>query len=730
MSVTRGPRQSDFIDTWPTSSSTGVLYNPYAILAISSPPPMSFSSFSDIPPMPGYMCQLPPMSPFLPSDAVFPHTVRTTMNGINIAQKGPAVKEKKPIPDKSKTEVPCDRYLKRFQIWDPEDFEYVPYDLSVNESSPTPKEEDHVNYFYLDMRYKNERSEPEAWVTNFSKPSLAFLRITVGDDFFLKEPEVLVTSLFPKLSLMRKTLATAHSFLLSDKTHTPEECLHIMKSVGLNRIEEEGSTPESDMIQQIKELVEHVEVLMTYLEDQFKPIADRVALATSYGHAEFDLLQYFSEPGQEMVTTDRFDKPIAVIIEKTFYDYETCPEPARFFYVVGHGLSWNGSCYSRYHVRRKVKEYKGTREISSLPWTKLNPDIREQLKARGKLYTAHSGVHYKVYESKRVIVDRMAFDNQMGYTRDPDQPIPELEEERLHLLPSEVYGFNLISKEWTSFLVEELKEVIFDEHAWDHLVLDEDIKTLIKGLVEVTKNKNSSRKMINDVISGKGGGLISVLHGPPGTGKTLTAESVAELLRRPLYMVGSSELSARPSMLEMNLRSTLSLATAWDAVLLIDEADVFLEQRSLHELERNALVSVALRVLEYHRGVLFLTTNRIKTFDEAFLSRFSIAIKYPELDVSGRRAIWKKFFTLADCTVSAEDLEVLAMKPFNGRTIKNMVSICPAPLASVKLIIPGIKVRTAQALALSTDQSFGIEHILVVSRAQEKFLDEFSHLER
>lgn len=44
----------------------------------------------------------------------------------------------------------------------------------------------------------------------------------------------------------------------------------------------------------------------------------------------------------------------------------------------------------------------------------------------------------------------------------------------------------------------------------------------------------------------------------------------------------------------------------------------------LLQIERNALVSVALRLLEYHRGVLFLTTNRIKTFDDAFLSRFSI----------------------------------------------------------------------------------------------------------
>lgn len=86
---------------------------------------------------------------------------------------------------------------------------------------------------------------------------------------------------------------------------------------------------------------------------------------------------------------------------------------------------------------------------------------------------------------------------------------------------------------------------------------------------------------------------IAVLHGPPGTGKTLTAEAVAEHLKRPLYLVGASELGTESSDLEENLtrllsvrlpnlpndaisltQTTVQLATAWDAVLLIDEADV------------------------------------------------------------------------------------------------------------------------------------------------------------
>jgi len=57
--------------------------------------------------------------------------------------------------------------------------------------------------------------------------------------------------------------------------------------------------------------------------------------------------------------------------------------------------------------------------------------------------------------------------------------------------------------------VLSLAEVIFDENAWEHLVLDADSKTLIKSLVEVTQVTRASQALINDVISGKGGGLCS-----------------------------------------------------------------------------------------------------------------------------------------------------------------------------------------------------------------------------
>ena len=66
-------------------------------------------------------------------------------------------------------------------------------------------------------------------------------------------------------------------------------------------------------------------------------------------------------------------------------------------------------------------------------------------------------------------------------------------------------------------------------------------------------------------------------------------------VKRPLYVVGAGDLGTRAADLDKELQNVFELATAWKAIVLIDEADVFLEQRSLHELERNAMVAVFLR---------------------------------------------------------------------------------------------------------------------------------------
>jgi hypothetical protein len=79
-------------------------------------------------------------------------------------------------------------------------------------------------------------------------------------------------------------------------------------------------------------------------------------------------------------------------------------------------------------------------------------------------------------------------------------------------------------------------------------------------------------------------------------------------------------------------------------MVLLDEADVYLESRRAKDIARNGLVSVFLRALEYYRGVLFLTTNRVQTFDAAFTSRIHVALHYGTLTDTDRERIWMNGF--------------------------------------------------------------------------------------
>lgn len=250
----------------------------------------------------------------------------------------------------------------------------------------------------------------------------------------------------------------------------------------------------------------------------------------------------------------------------------------------------------------------------------------------------------------------------------------EFSEEELLIASPVVLGFAFSEKLWLEFSVSGIADIEWDEGAFDSLVLPDNQKAIVKALVE--SHTHHAAHNIDDVIQGKGKGLVAVLHGPPGTGKTLTAEGVAELLKRPLYMVSAGELGTDPRVLEGELTKILDITHAWGAVLLLDEADVFLEQRTIQDVHRNALVSIFLRLLEYFQGILFLTTNRVETFDDAFQSRIHIALRYLELTTKAKRRVWKMFLDkvraidgVETAPFSEKDYDQLAKHNLNGRQV-------------------------------------------------------------
>ncbi|KAK8238708.1 P-loop containing nucleoside triphosphate hydrolase protein [Phyllosticta capitalensis] len=254
----------------------------------------------------------------------------------------------------------------------------------------------------------------------------------------------------------------------------------------------------------------------------------------------------------------------------------------------------------------------------------------------------------------------------------------ELTEEQMLLVSGILFGYSLREGKWGAFSVDNVSDIEWNDAIFDSLVMEKSLKEVIYKLV-VAHSKGAST--FDDFVKGKGKGLIGLLFGPPGSGKTLTAEAIAETAKMPLYSVSSGALGHEATQIHERLSDILKLASHWKAVLLLDEADVFLAQRTITDIERNAIVSVFLRELEYYQGFLLLTTNQADVIDEAFQSRIHLSLQYPSLDAAARLKIWDTFLRSAqkskgiEVDINEEGLKTLAEMPLNGRQIKNTVSI-------------------------------------------------------
>jgi SpoVK/Ycf46/Vps4 family AAA+-type ATPase len=125
--------------------------------------------------------------------------------------------------------------------------------------------------------------------------------------------------------------------------------------------------------------------------------------------------------------------------------------------------------------------------------------------------------------------------------------------------------------------------------------------------------------------------------------------------------------------METSLKEALLRAQRWGAVMLIDEADVYIKRRQ-DDMTMNAVVGVFLRVLEYFNGLLFLTTNRIDDIDEAIVSRCIALIRFHAPDEEARKRIWGVMAEQFGLSLSDEliDQLVTIYPQTSGRDIKGL----------------------------------------------------------
>ena len=120
------------------------------------------------------------------------------------------------------------------------------------------------------------------------------------------------------------------------------------------------------------------------------------------------------------------------------------------------------------------------------------------------------------------------------------------------------------------------------------------------------------------------------LYGPPGTGKTAFGHWLAGELSQPLQITKASDLlSAYVGMTEQKIARAFESAVKDGAILLIDEVDSFLQDRTRakHSWEVTQ-INEMLTQIESFPGILIASSNLIDQFDPASLRRFDIKIPF------------------------------------------------------------------------------------------------------
>ncbi|KAF3016552.1 hypothetical protein E8E14_012443 [Neopestalotiopsis sp. 37M] len=183
-----------------------------------------------------------------------------------------------------------------------------------------------------------------------------------------------------------------------------------------------------------------------------------------------------------------------------------------------------------------------------------------------------------------------------------------------------VFGFVLRSRKWHQLDLADATPAETNSDGFDQLVLPTGHKDIVTSMITKhlrDKRSATSIRTQTDIVRGKGRGVIMLLHGVPGVGKTSTAECLAGAFNRPLFQITSGDLGITAGDVDENLEENFSLANRWNCILLIDEADVFLAQRSKEDFVQNSLVA-------------------------AFSSRIHITLYYPPLDRQQTLEIFKK----------------------------------------------------------------------------------------
>ncbi|KAF4630774.1 hypothetical protein G7Y89_g7370 [Cudoniella acicularis] len=496
--------------------------------------------------------------------------------------------------------------------------------------------------------------------------------------------------------------------------------------------------------------------LMEFLAPILASSVDALAQTRRTGKVSFEAIWQIFPPRELVITKFYGAETICRVVKYERQVVNKIP----IWVITTEYIDWNGECCGYNTSKTTIVNFNGFRRVASLPVYPLSfsnsaSQIETNMIKRGRKFERLRGYHFLTCNGKkvlleepvsgRVVIDAFAYYRSCNIVKPELRPLFDTQEKHKNVIGTDtankesikssngkdyivegseltvtpmtkavsrcedlrtltdehcllstpwLKGLDLKTKEWSQFLIDDLEEIVWNDQAFDNLVLLDGSKELAWAFVE---NKNMSNFTYDDFIPDKGRGIIILMFGPPGVGKTYTAEAVAEKSRVPLYSMSAGVLGTKPEDVEKALDRALELCRLWNAMLLLDEADVFLGARTNEGFARNELIS----------RILFLTTNRISSIDHAFKSRIDLFLPYSNLTPKARRQVWLNFINHVGqemFDIGDTDLENLSQINLNGREIKNLI-------------------KSAQLLSFKSGGKVSVERLQMLAQNRVKALE-------
>jgi hypothetical protein len=229
-------------------------------------------------------------------------------------------------------------------------------------------------------------------------------------------------------------------------------------------------------------------------------------------------------------------------------------------------------------------------------------------------------------------------------------------------------------------MLDTLADRIESGGAWSQLVVG---PTTLSKLYELQQRCLFREQLLDHLGSAFGGanrGVRALFSGSSGTGKTLAARILAAELGMDLYRVDlASVINKYIGETEKNLHQVLSRAEELDIILLLDEGDALLGQRtdvkSSNDRYANLETNYLLQRLEHYQGIVLVTTNAAQNIDTAFQRRMDVVVQFVPPQVDERWAIWQLHLPDDHCIGADLLARVAASCDLTGGQIRNAAQL-------------------------------------------------------